>query len=333
MLTADSGSITAGLASAASGLVLFVVLIGAAASAVFGGNGLTGSGGCSAPSPATLASTGLDQEQLTNASTIISVAAQMNLPSQAAVIAVATAMQESDLQNLDYGDRDSLGLFQQRPSQGWGTPAEILDPEYAARAFYTRLAQIPGWQSLPLTVAAQDVQHSATPAAYAQWQQLAETVVSDLGEPGSCPNVAASGTAVLPSWFQLPAGTPEAIAVAISYALRQLGKPYIWGGTGPAGYDCSGLVMMAYAAAGVSIPRTTYQQVDAGTAVASFSDLLPGDLLFEAGSDGSPSNPGHVGMYIGDGLVIQAPYTGADIDLTPASQWRSATVAIRQVVN
>jgi cell wall-associated NlpC family hydrolase len=144
--------------------------------------------------------------------------------------------------------------------------------------------------------------------------------------------VAASGTAALPSWYQLPAGTPEPVAVAISYALRQLGKPYVWGGTGPAGYDCSGLVMMAYAAAGVSIPRTTYQQVDAGTAVPSFSDLLPGDLLFEAGSDGTPTNPGHVGMYIGDGLVIQAPYTGADIDLTPASQWQSATVAIRQVV-
>jgi cell wall-associated NlpC family hydrolase len=125
------------------------------------------------------------------------------------------------------------------------------------------------------------------------------------GEAGSCPGIAASGAVALPSWYQLPAGTPEPVAVAISYALRQLGKSYIWGGTGPAGYDCSGLVMMAYAAARRSIPRTTFEQVDAGTAVVSFSELLPGDLLFEAGSDGS--NPGHVGMYIGDGLVIRAP--------------------------
>jgi len=90
--------------------------------------------------------------------------------------------------------------------------------------------------------------------------------------------------------------------------------------------------MMAYQAAGVSLPRTTFQQVDAGTPVYSLSELEPGDLIFTAGSDGTPTNPGHVGMYIGDGLVIQAPETGEQIDLTPVEgYWSTDVVAIRQV--
>ena len=86
--------------------------------------------------------------------------------------------------------------------------------------------------------------------------------------------------------------------------MAQLGKPYIWGGIGPVGYDCSGLVMMAYRAAGINLPRTTFQQVLAGTPVYSLSQLEPGDLLFTAGSDGTATDPGHAGMYIGSGLVI-----------------------------
>jgi cell wall-associated NlpC family hydrolase len=90
--------------------------------------------------------------------------------------------------------------------------------------------------------------------------------------------------------------------------------------------------MMAYQAAGIDIPRTTYQQVDTGTAVYSVSQLQPGDLLFTAGSDGSNSNPGHVGMYIGDNLVIQAPQTGEDIMLTPlAGYWQENAVDIRRI--
>ena len=82
-------------------------------------------------------------------------------------VALAAALQESNLLNLPYGDRDSLGLFQQRPSQGWGTAAQILDPAYAASAFYARLVDVPGWESLPVTQAAQLVQSSADPGAYA----------------------------------------------------------------------------------------------------------------------------------------------------------------------
>jgi cell wall-associated NlpC family hydrolase len=117
------------------------------------------------------------------------------------------------------------------------------------------------------------------------------------------------------------------VAAAILYTVTQLGKPYVWGGTGPVGYDCSGLIMMAYRAARVSLPRTTFQQVHAGTAVYSFSDLMPGDLLFTPGSDGTAEDPGHVGMYIGSGLVIQAAII-PDAVATP----QAAIVATAQVL-
>src|SRR3954447_5296916 len=108
----------------------------------------------------------LTGEQIANARTIARVAYDRGLPERAVVIALATAMQESRLRNLDYGDRDSLGLFQQRPSQGWGTPEQVRDPVYAAGKFYDHLVQIPNWQTDPLTVVSQAVQRSAYPLAY-----------------------------------------------------------------------------------------------------------------------------------------------------------------------
>lgn len=119
-------------------------------------------------------------DQIANATTIYQVSQQRGLPQYAAVIAVATAMQESSLHNIDYGDRDSLGLFQQRPSQDWGTPAEIMDPTYASTKFYEALVKVPNWQTIPLTEAAQDVQESAYPDAYAKWTTDAEYLVSSV---------------------------------------------------------------------------------------------------------------------------------------------------------
>jgi peptidoglycan DL-endopeptidase CwlO len=100
-----------------------------------------------------------------------------------------------------------------------------------------------------------------------------------------------------------------AAAVAIAYARAQLGKPYCWGGTGSACYDCSGLVMEAYASAGVTIPRTSEAQWAALPHIPA-ADLEPGDLIFYAGSDGTVSSPGHVVMYVGGGEAIQAYATG-----------------------
>jgi hypothetical protein len=108
----------------------------------------------------------LDTDQAQIAAVIAGVAARRHLPEDAVTIALATAMQESDLENLDYGDRDSLGVFQQRPSQGWGTPAEIMNPVYATTRFFDALVQVPKYTKIPLDVAAQDVQHSADGSAY-----------------------------------------------------------------------------------------------------------------------------------------------------------------------
>src|SRR5205814_10221948 len=126
-----------------------------------------------------------NREAVGNAAIIVGVGARMGVPVRGWIIAVATAIQESSLINLpDLGDEnnaDSLGLFQQRPSQGWGTPAQIMDPAYASTKFYEHLLAVPGWQSMPLTEAAQAVQHSATPGAYAQWEPDATRIVGVVG--------------------------------------------------------------------------------------------------------------------------------------------------------
>ena len=118
----------------------------------------------------------LAPDQITHAATITAVAARRKLPERAVTIALATAFQESKLRNLAAGDRDSIGLFQQRPSQGWGQPEQLRDPRYAARKFYDKLLKVRGWQQMPLTDAAQAVQRSATPLAYAQWEDEASAL-------------------------------------------------------------------------------------------------------------------------------------------------------------
>ncbi len=112
-----------------------------------------------------------------------------------------------------------------------------------------------------------------------------------------------------------PAG---AAATAIAFAVRQIGKPYRWGATGPNAYDCSGLVFAAYAAAGIHIARTTFGWRQDGPTVP-LTSIEPGDLLFSAGSDGTPANPGHVVMYLGGGQIIQAPQRGAAVQVDPLS--------------
>ncbi len=148
----------------------------------------------------------LDPEQATNAATIAAVALRRGLPPHAVTVALATAMQESKLRNLNYGDRDSLGLFQQRPSQGWGTPKQILDVRYAANRFYARLATVAGWASLPVSEAAQRVQRSADGSAYTIWEGQARSLAQGLtGRAG-----AAVGCRI-----HDPAGDPTTLAAEL----------------------------------------------------------------------------------------------------------------------
>ena len=138
---------------------------------------------------------GLTQAQMDNAHTIVQVGIKMGVPKRGLIVAIATAMQESNLYNLASGvlpesqnyphqgvgwDHDSVGLFQQRPSAGWGSVADLMRPAYAAQRFYEALLAIPGWEDLPVTVAAQSVQVSAFPDAYAQHEDRAGTVVAAL---------------------------------------------------------------------------------------------------------------------------------------------------------
>ncbi|MEU5550986.1 hypothetical protein ABZ738_14560 [Micromonospora sp. NPDC047793] len=125
----------------------------------------------------------LDDEQVGNAKAIIAATKKAGMDERAAVIAIGTAFQESKLENLghlgDRNDHDSQGLFQQRPSSGWGTVEQITDPEYSTLAFLKGLKQVDGWQDMPLTVAAQTVQVSAFPDHYAQWEQQAADLVAE----------------------------------------------------------------------------------------------------------------------------------------------------------
>ena len=158
------------------------------------GASLPGSASATPARPALPA--GLDQAQTDNAAAIAVAARKRGLPRHAVVVALATAMQESNLHNLANpavpeslayphqgvgADHDSVGLFQQRPSQGWGTVAELMDPEHSAGLFLDRLAKVPGWESLSVTAAAQAVQRSAYPGAYQRHQPVAEQLAAALG--------------------------------------------------------------------------------------------------------------------------------------------------------
>ncbi|MFF3869319.1 hypothetical protein [Micromonospora sp. NPDC001898] len=125
----------------------------------------------------------LGDEQTANVKAIVAATKKAGMDERAAVISIGTSLQESKLENLghlgDRNDHDSQGLFQQRPTSGWGTPEQITDPEYSTLAFLKGLKQVDGWQDMPLTEAAQTVQVSAYPDAYAQWEQQAADLVAE----------------------------------------------------------------------------------------------------------------------------------------------------------
>lgn len=370
-------------------LALPVVIVGAgnasAASASCGGGAqgvdssavaaqvesiLKGSSPLSAPNVA-----GLDKpdEQIPNAKTIQATGVAMHIPVRGQIVALATALQESGLRNINYGDRDSLGLFQQRPSQGWGTATQIMQPVYASTKFYEALQQVNGWQSMTVTQAAQAVQRSGFPDAYAKWSRwqprckrrsnrcsLPPAPPSRPGKPKPAPSPSGTSTASplpgtggcgtggdgsnfgtipagsLPAGYTIPTDAPPQVQTAIRWALGQLGTPYQWGGNcndphgaDPMGRcDCSSLMQASYRAAGVTLSRTTYTQVGEGQPV-TVDSLKPGDLLL---TEGTAQVPEHVGMFIGGGLIVQAPHTGDVVKISTLAEWRPQILAARRVV-
>jgi len=135
--------------------------------------------GPATPDPAVATYT-LDLEQAANAGTISAIGKRIGMPDHAVTVALATALQESKLRNVAHGDLDSLGLFQQRPSQGWGSSAQVMDPNYATVTFFQHLTKVKGWETLAVADAAQSVQHSASGDAYAQWEPEARTLAAAL---------------------------------------------------------------------------------------------------------------------------------------------------------
>lgn len=264
-------------------------------------------GSCSAVINAASGTADLDQEQLSNATTIVSSGIEMRVPVRGLVIAVATALQESALRNLSYGDRDSVGLFQQRPSSGWGTVGELTDPPTASRKFYQALLKVPSWQSLSLTVAAQAVQRSAFPSAYAKWEALSQTLVGRFVRDNAIVN-ASTSLAGIGCGDVVGASLPNGIVGEMLQVTRsQLGKPYVWGATGPDAFDCSGLIVYAWRIAGFPLRvRTSEQMYRVSDRVPTGSERV-GDLLF---GDFSTNGPGHVMVVISPGIAIEAPHAG-----------------------
>jgi peptidoglycan DL-endopeptidase CwlO len=254
----------------------------------------------------------LDAAQLANSAKIIEVGRGMQVPERGIEVALATAMQESTLRNLNYGDRDSVGLFQQRPSSGWGSVAELTTPEISARKFYDALLKVNGWQTMSLTEAAQRVQRSAFPFAYAKWEALASAILGAAGSSRAPSLECATSIGV-----SAPSG---AVGDMLRIALAQQGKPYVWGATGPDSFDCSGLIVYAWRLAGYRLTiRTSEQMWRASDPVARGTEQ-PGDLLFTHFGSGGP---GHVMIVVRKGLAVQAPRTGDVVKVIPyrAQDW------------
>ena len=324
-----------------------------------------------------------NDEQKANARVIISTGQQMGMSARDIQVGLMTAMQESTLRNLRYGDRDSQGLFQQRPSQGWGTVAQVTDPAYASRKFFEGLKGIKGRETMSLTQAAQRVQRSAYPDAYAKWESDASGLLSTLSGSTSPNAVDARAAAVTPQNPSVaPMGTagaqgaqnaaqgvsapmqastspvgaaaatapgaeaayvqPQVLAQApdlsslmmpeldrtgyeqgfsgqlggatgkaadlIAYARQFIGTPYKWGGTGPLGFDCSGLIQYVYKNFGMDLPRVSSAQASAGARI-NVREAKAGDLI---AWDNSSRNGGadHIGIALGNGQVLHAPKPG-----------------------
>lgn len=298
----------------------------------FGGDCALAASGPVGSAPRRIAGVTLDAEQARNAQTIAAVAKRRGLIERASAVALMAAMQESGLRNLDHGDRDSLGLFQQRPSQGWGTPAQVRDPVYASTKFYERLVRVSGWETMAMWRAAQAVQRSANGAAYARHQNFATKLAAVLFGHGTGMACAAADTI---------GGVGGKV---VARAMRQLGVPYSWGGGGPdgptrgigrgagtVGFDCSGLTQYAWAP-WTHLDRIAADQCRDGSHLP-LAQVQPGDLVFWSNASHAPAAIHHVAIYAGRGRIVEAPHTGANVRVRHLSRGESGVMpdAVRPV--
>ena len=268
-----------------------------------------------------------------NASVITNVARTRNLNPRAAVIAVATAMQESSLDNLTGGDRDSAGLFQQRPLMGWGSHAQVTDPIYASNKFYDQLIKVPNWQTDPLTRAAQKVQRSGHPEKYAKWESSAGSLVAKTWGTGAVTSTTdgCTGETDAPAGkftVKNPRTPAQAIAAArkapaIALPLKTCNSEGTWRRC------CDNFVAQAYGygnSGSVTANAHWNRLVSAGLAHAGSNTPPPGALLFYATNDSA----GHVALYLGNNLVASNDVKRSGyIDILPRKELTNGAWRLR----
>jgi hypothetical protein len=291
--------------------------------------GLPSGFGCATSGPIV----GISEVSAVNSRIVVAVSVARG-GDRAALIALMTGLAESGLRVLSNpndpagdayasdgvgDDQDSLGIFQQRPN--WGTDPQRMEPVASTNLFLDRLLSLPNWQTAPPWQAAQSVQASAFAdgSNYRTQGDRAIGILSVVKADSAALDCGGSGIGQLPSGpvgqyglpigYTVPEGTSLAAVAAVTFALGELGKPYVFGANGPAAYDCSSLMVAAWTAGGYELTRTTYTRMRDGTATSE-SLLSPGDLVLTPGADGTLASPGHVGMFIGRGLVVVAPHTG-----------------------
>lgn len=304
----------------------------------------------------------LDQTQLQRAATIIAVGKSEDIPARGQLVALMAALTESSLRVLantgaypssgsiphdgDGSDHDSLGLFQMRPSTGWGRLAELMDPVWSTRAFYggadgpnhgspPGLLDVSGWQTIAPGAAAQAVEVSAYPDRYAVNEPVASMILARL----TGVSVDASSGCDQPdnAAGDVPADLPAGFAGAlIAAATTEIGTPYVWGGgsyTGPTdgGFDCSGLVMYAAYVAShgrLRLPHYTGAQIHDGRGVA-WNDKQPGDLIFFTYPGATA--PHHVAIYLGGDRILHAPHAGQDVRYGTISEFAGQVMVVRRL--
>ena len=285
------------------------------------------------PTRTSTSSLELSDGQLQNAATIISVGQSMNVPPAGIKVALMVALQESTLRNLANTDvqaslmyphdatghdHDSVNMFQQRPSAGWGTVEQLMHPEYAAKAFFggptgpnngspRGLLDVPDWQQMAPTDAAQAVQVSATPTAYARWDKAADELMSAGGAGKvSCTTDTVGGSG---SWKAPNGKTGQDL---VTYAEQFVGKvPYSGAcgssGSPTAGWCCTGFVYYVYhQVLGIDLPSTVVSGQLAMATQIPASQAQAGDLVAWVGH--------HIGIYDGNGGLVHSPDWGRKLE-------------------
>ena len=282
-------------------------------------------------------------EQVLNAAYIIKAGQALNLDAKSITIGVMTAMGESSLKILDYGDAagpDSRGLFQQRANGAWGSYTDRMDPTISSTNFFKALMRVPTYLSLEPTIAAHRTQRNADPYHYIPfWAPAVEMVSVLTADPDLLSTLPPSGpiTGCENPQGTLPPGDGSGQAI-VAAAKHYLGTPYSWGGgniNGPSlgiytspsldgthtvGFDCSGLVLFAvYNSTGLQLAHSAETQghdARGRTIPRDWTQMRPGDIIAFSQAAGAPGSFGHVGIYVGDHQMVHAPHPGANVEIT-----------------